>query len=48
MTTHNKGYCFWCGDKTDDYVLTDSGDVRFYVCQKRECQKEAERARKDE
>jgi len=45
FTVMNKGYCFWCGEKADDYRETEY--VRFYVCNKKECQKEANRAEQD-
>jgi len=36
FTVMNRGYCFWCGEKAEDYRETDH--VRFYVCNKEECQ----------
>jgi len=39
FTVMNRGYCFWCGEKAEDYRETDH--VRFYVCNKKKCQEQA-------
>jgi len=38
VTVYNRGYCFNCGEPTDDDY--DVGRVRLYCCTQRECQRE--------
>lgn len=41
MNSHNKGYCYYCGDRVDLEDWEYIGDhSRVWVCAKPECHKE--------
>jgi len=43
-TVHNKGFCWFCGKPTDNYVeLGDYGELVYYLCDDPKCEVEFKR-----